>query len=126
MTSPDALFTSDERAYLDGQRIGRLVTVDRNGRPQVRPVGFTATRSVIEIGGHELTKTRKFRNIEANPEVAFIVDDLVSRDPWQVRGIEVRGTADAVAGSAPIIRLHPRRIVTWGLDGSFQVQARDV
>jgi pyridoxamine 5'-phosphate oxidase family protein len=130
MTSSVALgspFTAVERAYLDGQHLGRLVTLDRTGRPQVRPVGFTLGAATLAIGGIDLTRTQKFRNIRSNPAVAFVVDDLVSVDPWQVRGIEIRGTADAVDDDdGARIVIHPRRIVTWGLRDGEPLRARDV
>jgi pyridoxamine 5'-phosphate oxidase family protein len=39
-----------------------------------------------------------------------------SIDPWRPRGIEVRGRAEAIDGSRPLIRIHPERIVPWGLE----------
>ncbi|HEX9034438.1 MAG TPA: PPOX class F420-dependent oxidoreductase, partial [Streptosporangiaceae bacterium] len=83
---------------------------------------------VIDIGGRDLGSTRKFRNVQANGQVAFVVDDIASVDPWVVRCFEVRGVAEALTGQAPlnrymspeIIRIHPRRIISWGMgpDGS--------
>jgi hypothetical protein len=57
-------------------------------------------------------------------QVAFAVDDLASVDPWRVRCLEIRGHADAIAAPAdssagidgPIIRIHPRRIISFGID----------
>jgi pyridoxamine 5'-phosphate oxidase family protein len=46
-----------------------------------------------------------------------VIDDLVSADPWQPRGIEVRGKAEALDGERPMIRIHPVRILSWGLEG---------
>ena len=65
-----------------------------------------------------------FRGVADNGRVAFIVDDLSSVDGWRVRCLEIRGHADAlesptdVAGGsdAPIIRIHPRRIISFGID----------
>ena len=36
--------------------------------------------------------TPKIRDVQANGQVALVVDDVVSRDPRRVRGIEIRGT----------------------------------
>jgi pyridoxamine 5'-phosphate oxidase family protein len=55
---------------------------------------------------------------------ALVVDDLVSRDPWTVRDIEIRGRAEALTGIEPnspyasgeVIRIHPTRVISWGLD----------
>ncbi len=121
-------FSELETKYLAGQWLGRLATVDRRGRPQVVPTGFRLdpTDGVIAIGGHDMAATKKFRDIQANPHVAYVVDDLVSTNPWRVRGIEIRGTAEAVIeggerlgpGFGPAwIRIVPGRVRSWGLDG---------
>ena len=76
--------TPEELDYLRSQRLGRLATVDGRGAPQNNPVGFfidEVTGQVL-IGGFNLAQSRKFRNLGANPNVAFVVDDLASVDPW--------------------------------------------
>ncbi|MGH7641573.1 MAG: PPOX class F420-dependent oxidoreductase [Candidatus Dormibacteria bacterium] len=119
------VFTGPELEYLRSQRLGRLATVGPDGAPQNNPVGFNvdAETGTIEIGGWNLGESRKFRNIESNPQVAFVVDHLESMSPWQVRGVQVRGTAEALrnqrgAGSgvsSEVTRIHPRRVQRWGL-----------
>ncbi len=120
-------FTEQERTYLGAQRLGRLATVDDRGRPHVVPTGFRfdPAEGVIVIGGHNLAGTKKFRDARANPQVAFVVDDLVSTNPWRARGIEVRGEAQTfIEGGerlgpgfgAAWIRIISTRIVSWGLD----------
>jgi pyridoxamine 5'-phosphate oxidase family protein len=122
-----AVFTDKEAAYLGKQRLGRLATSGSDGAPHVVPVGFHYNPSLdtIEIGGHALGKTRKFHNVRHDPRVSFVVDDLESVDPWTPRGIEVRGTAEALdyggallgPGFGPeLIRIYPRRIIAWGID----------
>ena len=125
-------FTQQERAYLAEPRLGRLATVDGRGRPHVVPTGFRfdPTEGVIEIGGHNLASTKKFRDARANPQVAFVVDDLASTDPWRPRAVEVRGEAQTFTeggerfgpGFGPAwIRIIPTRVVSWGLDtGSLE------
>jgi pyridoxamine 5'-phosphate oxidase family protein len=118
--------TDAERAYLQGQPLGRLATVDRHGAPQNNPVGVfldEATGDVV-IGGHAMGGTRKFRNVQTNGRVALVVDDLVSTNPWTVRGLEIRGTAVALEDVDPpvpfmsreVIRITPTWIASWGLD----------
>jgi len=124
------VFTEGELAYLRSQRLGRLATIAPDGALQNNPVGFSvdADAGVIEIGGRDLGNTRKFHNVAGNGQVAFVVDDIASVNPWVVRCFEVRGTAEALTGQTPtnsymspeIIRIHPRRIISWGMgpDGS--------
>jgi pyridoxamine 5'-phosphate oxidase family protein len=53
-----------------------------------------------------------------------VVDDIRSRDPWEVRGIEIRGPAEAVTLDEPplrgttadVIRITPETVFTWGLE----------
>lgn len=45
-----------------------------------------------------------------------MVDDLASTDPWRPRAIEIRGLAEAISDPEPLIRIHPDRVVSWGLD----------
>jgi pyridoxamine 5'-phosphate oxidase family protein len=118
-------FTASERAYLRSQRLGRLATVDARQAPQNSPVGFTVgDDGTVAIGGYALGSTRKFHNVVGNERVALVVDDIASVDPWRVRGIEIRGRAEALTDVEPaqpwlsreLIRIHPERIISWGLD----------
>ena len=108
-------FTQDELDYLAGQRIGRLATQAPDGSLQVNPVGFSynAELGTIDIGGFSMSKSRKYRNVAANGRAAFVVDDIVSVDPWKVRNVEIRGTG-AVEGE--LIRITPVRVLSFGLD----------
>ncbi|KLI06599.1 MULTISPECIES: PPOX class F420-dependent oxidoreductase [Mycolicibacterium] len=121
-------FTAAELAYLREQPIGRLCTIGRDGDPQIRPVGvhLSPDGNGIDIVGHSLGSTQKWRNVVGNPQVAFIVDTVLSVRPPDARGIEIRGTATALPGagstdgglSGDIIRIVPRRVISWGLDGA--------
>ena len=114
-----SVFTEAELRYLAGGRqLGRLATVGADGTPHVVPVAwiYNAARDAIEIGGSELERTKKFRDIARSGRAAIVIDDLESTDPWRPRGIEVRGRAEALAMPAPLIRIHPERIVSWGID----------
>src|SRR6266581_2024595 len=90
------VFTDFEIEYLATQPLGRLATVQPDGTLQVSPVGFTynAGTDTIDIGGHNMAASRKYRNIVDNGRVAFVVDDVVSVDPWRVRCLEIRGHAE--------------------------------
>lgn len=119
-------FTAPELGYLKSQRLGRLATVDASGAPQNNPVGFfvdEATGHVL-IGGRALAATRKFRNVRRNPNVALVVDDLASVDPWTVRFVEIRGAAEALEDVDPplqgmsreVIRITPHWIGSLGIE----------
>ena len=112
-------FSDAERQYLAGGRqLARLATVGADGTPHVVPVAwiYNAARDAIDVGGHELEQTKKFRDVARTGRAAIVIDDLASTDPWHPRGIEVRGRGEAIALPTPLIRIHPERIVSWGLE----------
>jgi pyridoxamine 5'-phosphate oxidase family protein len=117
---PLARFTPAQLGYLLGERrLGRLATADSAGRPHVVPVGwsYNADLGTIDISGHDFASTKKFRNARANPQAAFVVDDVLP--PWQPRCVAVQGAAETIGASADrqaMIRIHPRTITSWGLD----------
>jgi pyridoxamine 5'-phosphate oxidase family protein len=126
-------FTESELLYMaesDRSRLARIATVGRDGTPHVVPVGwrYNAEHDAIEISGFELERTKKFRDAQRSGRAAVVIDDLASVDPWRPRGIEVRGRVEAVGGVRPVIRLHPERIVSWGIetDAVGQRNARSV
>ncbi len=94
---------------------------------------------MIEFGGPDLSRSRKLRNIQADPRVSFIVDDVATLeetlgpDGQRGRGIEVRGRAEIVPVGQPImdgfsnelIRIHPHRILALNVNGPG-LYARDV
>ena len=111
-------FTEAERDYLRGERrLARIATVSADGTPHVTPVGFTYNTDLgtIDVGGLDLTATKKFRDVQRGGRAAIVIDDLASVDPWRPRGVEVRGAAEAITSPAPLIRIHPARVVSWGL-----------
>ena len=112
-------FKSHELEFLKQAELGRLATIQPDGTPQNSPVGFAYNDELgtIDIAGYRMSKSQKFRNIAVNDKVAFVVDDIASRDPWRVRCLEIRGTAEQASnGEAPIIRITPRRIISFGID----------
>ncbi len=112
-------FTEAQAQYLAESVIGRLATSSRSGQPHVVPVGYRFDGSAITIGGRNLARSLKYRHMMANDKVAFVVDDVVSFNPWKVRGVEVRGRAEPVASSdgVTMVRIIPLNIRSWGLEG---------
>jgi pyridoxamine 5'-phosphate oxidase family protein len=120
-------FSDTELEYLTGQRrLGRIATVGADGTPHVVPVGFrwNAEHDAIDVGGHSLERTKKFRDVQRSGRASIVVDDLASTDPWRPRGVEVRGGAEAIAGPPALIRIHPERIVSWGIENEVMGERR--
>lgn len=134
MTTHASVFTDAELDYLATQRLGRLATMASDGTLQNSPVGFDVDpeNGVIDIRGRDMGSSRKFHNVAANGQVAFVVDDIASFDPWVVRCFEVRGIAEALRDqpspnqylSGEVIRIFPKRIISWGLGADGQRASR--
>src|SRR5215218_6685882 len=118
MAKPGSVFSEAELAYLHGQRrLGRVATIGADGTPHVTPVGWAhnAALDTIDVTGHGLEQTKKFRDAERTGRAAIVIDDLASVSPWRPRAIEVRGRAEALRTPQALIRIHPERIISWGL-----------
>jgi len=122
-------FTDAELTYLQSERrLARLATVGPDGTPHVTPVGMWTLdpdADIIEVSGRDLAATKKFRDIARTHRAAIVIDDMV-REPWQPRGVEIRGRAEAITDPQPRIRIHPERIIGWGLDDPDRRNARNV
>ena len=129
---PVSVFREAEIDYLGSQRLGRLATVGQDGMPHVVPVAFRYNPEAdsIDIGGHDFAKRKKFRDVQRTGVAAVVVDDVLP--PWRPRAVEVRGQASTLdtGGKAimdgfddPIIRITPRRIISWGLEGGFEARS---
>ncbi|MFC4589337.1 PPOX class F420-dependent oxidoreductase [Sphaerisporangium corydalis] len=130
------VFTEGEIAYISAQRLGRLATIGPDDGPQVNPVScyYNPVTNTIDIGGHNMAASRKYRNVRARPRAAVVVDDM-SGGMDSIRCLEIRGTAEAIdtpsdsaaRTSGPIIRIYPRRVIGWGIDPPHQARgARSV
>ena len=73
-------FTEAEIGYLASQPLGRLATIQPDGSPQVKPVGFgyNPRLGTIDITGYNLASSQKFRNVQRNGHAALVVDDIAS------------------------------------------------
>lgn len=120
------VFTSHELDYLRAQRLARLATMAADGTLQNNPVAFFvhASAGTVDVGGARLLETRKFRNVQTHPQVALVIDDLESVDPWRPRCLEIRGRAEALPDADPpargfsrgVIRIHPEVVFSFGIN----------
>jgi pyridoxamine 5'-phosphate oxidase family protein len=119
MATAGSVFSQAELDYLHGQRLlGRVATVGADGTPHVAPVGWAhnAELDTIDVSGHAFERTKKFRDVERTGRAAIVIDDLASVSPWRPRAVEVRGRAEALREPEALIRIHPERVVSWGLE----------
>jgi pyridoxamine 5'-phosphate oxidase family protein len=123
-------FTETEHQYLVARALGRLATIGPTGAPQNHPVAFhvNSENGTIDIGGPDLSSSRKYRNVQADPRVSLVVDDVapqpVGPGGQRGRGLEIRGTVEIVHLERPLIdgftndalRIHPRRVLAWNVE----------
>ena len=130
-------------AFLESHFVGRLATVDEDGRPYLVPVCYATGPdrifSVIDDKPKDLSQRelKRIRNIRSNPWVCLTVDTY-SEDWSQLGYVMVRGVASIVASgqeheaATPLLRaryrqyremdfqgraiiaIEPRRVVVWG------------
>ena len=132
-----SVFSPAEIKYLESQRLARIATAGRDGQPHVVPLSFryNPETDTIDVGGHGFAQRKKYRDVQQNPRVAIVIDDLASIDPWRPRMLEVRGEAEIlpVGGETigpgfdpPMFRIRPKRIISIGIEGEgrFRMNAR--
>ena len=117
--------TQAEQKFLAQHRLGRLATIGPDGGPQVKPVGFAYNDELgtVDIYGHNMARSAKYRNVGRQPLVALMVDNPAGVGP-EAQFLEIRGraettTADAApfpGAPAEIIRIHPHRVLGLNVD----------
>lgn len=132
-------------AKLRSARVARLSTLDTEGRPHAVPVCFVYHRDVFytpldrKPKRVSIQKLARVRNIEANPEVALLLDEY-DEDWDKLWYILVKGEASILTGGAeqnevivqlrnkyaqyvsldmlpadtPLIRIAAANIISWG------------
>jgi pyridoxamine 5'-phosphate oxidase family protein len=133
---PDVIFSQKEKEYLGSQGLARIATASPSSslsssegfiQPDVVPVGFDFDGKYFYVSGMNLLKSTKYKNVQKNPRVALVVDDLKSVNPWEPRGIRIYGSADTVTRqdgymkqtdhpSVTYIRIKPLKKWSWGVD----------
>lgn len=123
------MFSEQELAYLQSQRLARIATVDAGGQPTVDAVGFSLDGGTILVGTHSPYLTRKYRNVlGGNTRVALIIDDLQSVQPWRPRGIKIHGMAEVVErqghfGPGSYLVITPKISWSWGIEPQEGISA---
>jgi pyridoxamine 5'-phosphate oxidase family protein len=70
--------------------------------------------------------TRKYKNVrDGNKEVALVIDDLESVQPWKPRVMKINGTAEVVEhngmfGPGKYLKITPSVSWSWGIKGLQQ------
>jgi pyridoxamine 5'-phosphate oxidase family protein len=115
------MFSEKEHAYVKTQRLARIATVSKESQPDVAPVGFDFDDVYFYVGGLDLARTLKYTNVQVNPKVSLVIDDLETVDPVQPRGIEIHGVADVITregyvGAGSYIWIKPAVKWSWRIE----------
>ncbi|MCQ4123297.1 PPOX class F420-dependent oxidoreductase [Rhodococcus erythropolis] len=119
-------FTEEEIAYMQSQPLARVATLSPHGQPDVVPLAFEYDGAHFWIGGggQSVLKTKKFRNIGSGQlEVALVIDDMPSFEPFVARGIRIYGIAEqpvervGMIGPGIYSRITPTVSWSWNLAG---------
>jgi pyridoxamine 5'-phosphate oxidase family protein len=123
---PPSIYSESETRYLKSQRLGRIASVSSKGKPDVSPVAFEFSGNYFFVGSHSqeiFLSTRKYKNgSEGNKQVALVIDDLESVQPWKPRGIKLNGIAEIVEhnglfGPGKYLQITPTTSWSWGIKG---------
>lgn len=126
------MFTPKELAYIQSQPLARLATVAADGQPDAAAVGFRFDGQVFHVGGADLPATRKYKNIRGGQtKIALLIDDLVTTDPWNPRGLRVYGRAEIVEqtgmfGPGVYFCIVPLISWSWNIEGPTFVNGQFV
>lgn len=121
MTTPRPFNETEHRFLTSGHRVlGRIATVGRNGMPHVVPSGWTYNQALgtLDVTGRDVQATKKFRDVARTGRAAIVIDGVAEGEGWNPWAIEVAGRAEAIDGPPALIRIHPERVRSWGLEGA--------
>lgn len=138
------LISPEIHARVDAARVARLATLEADKTPHVIPICFVWDQSVFYSAGDRKpkrvapTELTRLKNIRQSPQVALLIDEY-DEDWTRLWYVLVRGEAEIVsdpaeqqraihllrakypqydmkmlADDAPVLRITPQRITTWG------------
>jgi pyridoxamine 5'-phosphate oxidase family protein len=141
-----SIFSGKEVEYIKSQSIARIATAaeveaglaDKSKdntsaiiQPDVVPVGFHFDGEYFYIGGFDMLRSTKYKNVLRNSLIALVIDDLKSIKPWQPRGIRIYGEAEISKRQGAFlekygyfetvysIRVTPKKKWSWGIDDNY-------
>jgi PPOX class probable F420-dependent enzyme len=138
------MFSPDQLAFLQAQRVGRLATADRDALPHVIPVCYACDGERLYIALDAKPKRvapqqlKRVRNLLDNPQIALVVDRY-SEDWSELGYLLIRGLATLLPPAdpahaqivallrerypqyqsmpiheQPIIAIQPTAVTSWG------------
>lgn len=108
-------------AFIEAQRMGRLVTADATGRPHIGLYPFVMNGEAVEV--HLVKGDAQVADLRANPQVVFEVDEILTFVPSYLEHPESAQAADhyyraaivegeaSVSSDPEMVAAHLRRLV---------------
>jgi PPOX class probable F420-dependent enzyme len=99
------MLTEEQRRFLEAERVARLATADRSGRPHVVPICYALLGDTVYFTIDEKPKRRpgaalkRLANLQENPFAALVVDRY-DEDWSRLAWVMVQGRA-AILPSGP-------------------------
>ena len=119
MSGPSS-FTDIERRFLTSppRALARVATIGKDGTPHVVPSGwnYNAALGTIDATGRDVEHTKKFRDVTRTGKAAIVIDDIAPGEGFNPWAIEIAGRAEAIGAPDALIRIHPERVRSWGLE----------
>ena len=88
------------RAMVESGRLAHLVTLDRDGSPQVSCVWVGLDGDEI-VSGHLFAAQQKIRNVRRDPRVSLSIEGTEIQPPGLLQYLVVHGRARVTDGGAP-------------------------
>lgn len=111
---PPMTLTEQELDFLKSRRLAHMATVDHEGRPDAAPVSFSFDGKAFYVGDLQMRKTALNR-------VSLVIDELLSPNPNDGRGIRIYGRAEVLEEEGPIarcLRIIPQVTSSWGINAT--------
>jgi PPOX class F420-dependent enzyme/OxyR family protein len=89
----ESIYSEPEIQYLKSQRLARIATATRQGKPDVSPVAFEFDGMHFFIGSHSqdiFLSTRKYKNVrDGNKVRLWDVLRKYAMPPWSITSSEI-------------------------------------
>jgi pyridoxamine 5'-phosphate oxidase family protein len=127
------MFSEKEKEYIKNQRLARIATVSPESlQPDVVPVGFDFDGQNFYVGGKNLLKSTKYKNVIKNNKIGMAIDDTKPGESWEPRGVKIYGVAemtgdrDGYLGHTSYLKITPQKKWSWGIEAPVFVDGKFV
>ena len=92
----------EARSFVESGRLAHLVTLNRDGSPQVSCVWVGLEDDEI-VSGHLSDRQQKLRNVRRDPRVSLSIEGTEVQPPGLLQYLVVHGRARITEGGAPVL-----------------------